>query len=72
MMIGDIIHHYPRLYDYDYKWKDSENYRDLAQVLDDMGFEYNEEEVQPGDYNDIKGYLHCRIRYKIEGGRADE
>ena len=38
MIIQDLLDAYPNLLLYDYKWKDSENYRDLADVLSIIGY----------------------------------
>lgn len=60
--ISDLLDKYPRLYDYDYKWRDSENYHDLDELLLDLGYTLACGEVKAGEYNDIKGYLNCRVK----------
>ena len=59
--ISDLLDKYPKLYDYDYKWKDSKNYKDLNEILEVIGYKLVDDEVKAGDYNDIKGYFGCEI-----------
>jgi hypothetical protein len=65
--IREIVKEYPELYDYDYKWKDSDNYRELSEVLKERGYELADAEIKSGEYNDLKAYLDCEI-IKITGG----
>jgi len=62
--VRDLLDKFPILYDYDYKWRDSKDYRDIKQLLDELGYELIEDEVKSGDYNDIKGYFGCEVRKK--------
>jgi len=62
LTIRDIIYRFASLYDYDYKWKDSEKFRDLNNLLHELGYELIDDEVKAGDYNDIKGYFGCKIK----------
>ena len=60
LKIRELIDKYPKILHYDYKWKDSENYRDLNEILELLGYKL----VEPkwaGEYNDIKGYFDCEI-----------
>lgn len=59
--IRDLVHEYPLLYNFDYKWRDSKKYQDLNELLYDIGYELACEEVESGDYNDIKGYFNCEV-----------
>lgn len=62
LYIREILDRFPCLYDYDYKWTESDNYRDLADLLKELGYKIVDEcEVKSGDYNDIKGYFGCEI-----------
>ncbi len=60
-MIVNVLDRFPILYDYDYKWKDSDKYRDLNDLLHELGYKLVDDEVKAGDYNDIKGYFNCTI-----------
>ena len=61
MKLREILDDFPKFYEYDYKWKDSENYRDLNEALELLGFRVIDDEVSAGDYNDIKGYFELEI-----------
>lgn len=52
---GSLLHFF------DYKWTDSENYKDLKEVLDYIGYELLDADVA-GEYNDIKAYYNCLVR----------
>ena len=60
--IRELLDKYPKLYDYDYKWKDSKNYKDLNEILEVIGYKLVDDEVKAGDYNDIKGYFGCEVK----------
>lgn len=61
MKIRDLLDQHPKLYDYDYKWKDSERYKNLDEILEILGFKLVDDDVKAGEYNDIKGYFGCEI-----------
>ena len=61
MKLYELLDRFPKLYEYDYKWKDSKNYKDLNEILEIIGYKLIDEEVEAGDYNDIKGYFGCEI-----------
>lgn len=65
--LRELAKEHPELYDFDYKWKTSDKYRDLSQILDALGYELISSEVQPGEYNDIKAYFECQIRKRKDG-----
>jgi len=62
LTIRDIIDDYSQLWHYDYKWADSKNYKDLDEALEECGYKLTgDDDVEAGDYNDIKAYLNCSI-----------
>ena len=61
MKLYEILDKYPKLYEYDYKWQDSKNYRDLNKILEIVGYKLIDDEVKAGVYFDIKGYFGCVI-----------
>ena len=58
----ELFDRFPRLYDYDYKWRDSENYHDLDELLLDLGYRLTCEDVKAGDYDNISAYSECRVK----------
>ena len=62
LYVRDILDRFPILYDYDYKWKESDKYRDMKELLKELGYKLIDDEVKSGDYNDIKGYFGCEIK----------
>jgi len=64
--IRNLVKLFPRMWEYEYspKWAETGNYRDLEDVLRDYNYELaNEDDSEyVGDYNDLKGYLNCKIR----------
>ena len=62
LTVSDLLDRFPILYDYDYKWRDSEKFRDMNDLLHELGYELIDDEVKAGDYNDIKGYFGCKIK----------
>jgi len=66
LKLRELLDRFPKLYEYDYKWTDSENYKDLNEVLEIVGYklvvdETVDDPVKAGDYNDIKGYFECEV-----------
>lgn len=60
--IGDLIDAYNLpWHKYDFSWQDSGDYRNLHELLDSMGYVYADNEVQVGDYNEIRCYKGCKI-----------
>ena len=60
LTVRDLVNTHSEMWEYDYKWNDSDNYRDVNKVLKQKGYKL----VQPedaGEYNDIKAYLNCKI-----------
>jgi len=62
MKLRQLLDKFPKLYDYDYKWRDSPNYKSLTDVLSIIGYKLVDDEVKAGDYNDIKGYFECEVK----------
>ena len=58
----DLVKDYPEFYYFDYKWRDSKNYRDLNELLSEFGYVLHCGEIEAGDYNDIKGYFGCPLK----------
>jgi len=65
--IRDLAQQYPEMYDFHYKWRNTENpelEKDLNEVLKTYGYKLSEEDENfAGNYNDIKGYLNCEIEF---------
>jgi len=61
MKVRDLLSRYPKLWTYDYKWKNAENYMDLNEILEIIGYKLVDADTIAGDYSDIKGYLECEI-----------
>lgn len=38
MKVRDLLSRYPKLWSYDYKWKNAENYMDLNEILEIIGY----------------------------------
>lgn len=61
--IRDLANKNPDLYNYYYKWRnteESELERDIEDVLYCLGYKLKDNECA-GEYNDLKGYLECEI-----------
>lgn len=61
MKLRELAQKQGLLYEFDYKWRDSKNYRDLNEILEEIGYKLVDGEVKSGDYNDIKGYFKCEV-----------
>jgi hypothetical protein len=60
--VRDLANLYPRMWKWDYSWTDSDKYRKLSDVLADYGYKLSKEDREyEGEYNDIKGYLNCKV-----------
>ena len=64
--IKELADQFPKMYNYYYKWENTES-PELEKNLDDVLADYNYELVEEdedfvGEYNDLRGYLNCRIK----------
>jgi len=64
--IKELADQFPKMYNYYYKWENTES-PELEKNLDDVLADYNYELVEEdedvvGEYNDLKGYLNCKIK----------
>ena len=64
--VRDLTEKYPALYDYYYKWRNTENpelEKNIDELLEELGYELEDKTIID-EYNDIKGYLDCKIKVK--------
>lgn len=61
LTVRDLCEKHERLSDYDYKWTNSPNYRRLSDVLEKLGYQLTDTDIE-GEYNDIKAYYNCNVK----------
>lgn len=61
--IRDLVKENPMMHNIDYKWTDSDNFRCLGDVIEELGYTFKNEEDYEGqiEYNDIKAYYNVEI-----------
>lgn len=61
--IRDLAKENPMMHNIDYKWTDSDNFRWLGDVIEELGYTFKNEEDYEGqiEYNDIKAYYNVEI-----------
>lgn len=61
--IRDLVKENPMMHNIDYKWTDSDNFRWLGDVVEELGYTFKNEEDYEGqiEYNDIKAYYNVEI-----------
>ena len=63
--IRDLAKEHPEIWDYNYKWRDTENPESekfIDEVIAEYGYRFTDEDKSfIGEYNDLKGYLNCEI-----------
>lgn len=63
--IRELAKAFPKMYNYHYKWRhtgDAHLERNLNEVLADYNYKLApEDEGFLGEYNDLRGYLNCKI-----------
>jgi hypothetical protein len=63
MNIRQLAKENPIMHTFDYKWRDSKNFRFLSDVLEDLGYKFKNERdyEEQTEYNDLKVYFNVEI-----------